>query len=70
LRLKDKACAWVNQVGFSWEPSLTSDLQKQALVLVNYGGGNGNDIRELAATVQDSVDAKYGIRLSPEVNFV
>jgi UDP-N-acetylmuramate dehydrogenase len=39
-------------------------------VLVNYGGGNGNDIRELAATVQDSVDAKYGIRLSPEVNFV
>lgn len=44
--------------------------QKQALVLVNYGGGNGNDIRQLAATIQDSVEAKYGIRLSPEVNFV
>jgi UDP-N-acetylmuramate dehydrogenase len=26
--------------------------QKQALVLVNYGGGNGNDIRQLAATIR------------------
>ncbi|WP_026629514.1 UDP-N-acetylmuramate dehydrogenase [Dyadobacter alkalitolerans] len=44
--------------------------QKQALVLVNYGGGNGNEIRALAGTIQDSVEAKYGIRLSPEVNFI
>ncbi|MCF0049640.1 UDP-N-acetylmuramate dehydrogenase [Dyadobacter sp. LJ53] len=44
--------------------------EKQALVLVNYGGGNGNDIRELASTIQDSVEVKYGIRLTPEVNFV
>ena len=44
--------------------------QKQALVLVNYGGGNGNEIRELAGTIQDSVETKYGIRLSPEVNFI
>lgn len=44
--------------------------QKQALVLVNYGGGNGNEIRALATTIQDSVELKYGIRLSPEVNFV
>ncbi|MCF2504033.1 UDP-N-acetylmuramate dehydrogenase [Dyadobacter sp. CY107] len=44
--------------------------QKQALVLVNYGGGNGNEIRELAGTIQLSVETKYGIRLSPEVNFI
>lgn len=44
--------------------------EKQALVLVNYGGGNGNDIRELAAKIQDSVESKFDIRLSPEVNFI
>ena len=44
--------------------------EKQALVLVNYGGGNGNDIRALAAKIQDSVESKYGIRLTPEVNFI
>jgi UDP-N-acetylmuramate dehydrogenase len=44
--------------------------EKQALVLVNYGGGNGNDIRELAAKIQASVESKFDIRLSPEVNFI
>lgn len=43
---------------------------KQALVLVNYGGGNGNEIKELSEKIQASIFEKFGIRLSAEVNFV
>ncbi|HEV7351305.1 UDP-N-acetylmuramate dehydrogenase [Telluribacter sp.] len=43
---------------------------RQALVLVNYGGGTGEQIKELAGRVQDSVEEKFGIRLTPEVNFI
>ncbi|GAB2501520.1 MAG: UDP-N-acetylmuramate dehydrogenase [Cytophagales bacterium] len=43
---------------------------KQALVLVNYGNGDGKAIQELAQKIQDSVLEKFGIQLSPEVNFI
>ncbi|GHB52787.1 UDP-N-acetylmuramate dehydrogenase [Persicitalea jodogahamensis] len=43
---------------------------RQALVLVHHGGGTGQQIKELAAGVQASVEDKFGIRLTPEVNFV
>ena len=44
--------------------------ERQALVLVNYGGGSGSDIKKLSEKIQDSVEQKFGIRLSAEVNFV
>jgi UDP-N-acetylmuramate dehydrogenase len=44
--------------------------EKQALVLVNYGQGNGEAIKNLSEQVQKSVQEKFGIRLSPEVNFI
>lgn len=44
--------------------------EKQALVLVNYGGATGNQIKELAKKVQDSVWQNFSIQLSTEVNFI
>jgi UDP-N-acetylmuramate dehydrogenase len=53
-----------------WRDEHVGVYDKQALVLVHYGGGKGQDIVELAHKIQDSVKAKFGIRISPEVNFV
>lgn len=42
----------------------------QALVLVNYGGGTGEKIWELASKILSSVKEKFDIQLQPEVNVV
>jgi len=42
----------------------------QALVLVNYGGGSGEDILDLSTRIQISVKEKFGIEIEPEVNLV
>jgi UDP-N-acetylmuramate dehydrogenase len=42
----------------------------QALVLVNYGGGDGEKIWELAMQVRDSVKNTFNITLQPEVNVI
>ena len=43
---------------------------KQALVLVIFGGGKGNEIKQLSQKIQDSIKEKFGIQLHAEVNFV
>src|SRR5690606_3528880 len=43
---------------------------KQPLVLVNYGDGDGNEIKNLAEKIQLSILKKFGISIHPEVNFL
>jgi UDP-N-acetylmuramate dehydrogenase len=44
--------------------------KNQALVLVNYGGASGNNIKNLAAEIQQDILDKYGIVINPEVHFI
>lgn len=43
---------------------------KQALVLVHFGGGKPQEILDLMHKIQDSVKGKFGIEIKPEVNIV
>lgn len=43
---------------------------KQALVLVHYGGGKPEEILDLMKKIQDSVKEKFDIEIKPEVNIV
>jgi UDP-N-acetylmuramate dehydrogenase len=42
--------------------------EKQALVLVNHGGARGEEVMDLAREIILSVEQKFGIIISPEVN--
>ena len=44
--------------------------EKQALVLVNRGGGNGKDVRRTMTAVQAAVREKFGVELTPEPIFI
>lgn len=43
---------------------------KQALVIVNYGGGTGVDIVRLSDKIRDDVKLKFGIEIKPEVIWI
>lgn len=44
--------------------------ERQALVLVNFGGATGNDVLALARYVQQRVFDSFGVRIEPEVNIL
>ncbi len=56
-------CGWKGKVIGN-----TGSHKDQALVLVNYGNASGNEIWDLALTIQKSVREKFGVLIEPEVN--
>jgi UDP-N-acetylmuramate dehydrogenase len=44
--------------------------EKQALVLINHGGGNAKELMRLAKKIVSAVKKKFGLELEMEVNFV
>jgi UDP-N-acetylmuramate dehydrogenase len=56
-----------------WKGKRSGDAgcyEKQALVLVNYGQASGLEILGLANAIIASVETKFGITLTPEVNLI
>lgn len=59
--------------GQSWKGFRKGDAgchAKQALVMVNYGNANGDEIYSLSEQIIDSVNKKFGVLLKREVNVV
>ncbi len=48
----------------------TGCYEKQALVLVNHGGASGEEVKNLAYAIIESVEQTFGVRLEPEVNII
>ena len=44
--------------------------EKQALVIVNYGGATGEEIKDLALQIINDVFKKFSLTLTTEVNFI
>jgi UDP-N-acetylmuramate dehydrogenase len=66
------AAGWlIDQCGFKGRRvGSVGVYEKQALVLVNHGGGTSLDILNLAKSIQDTVFAKFNVKLEIEPNIL
>ncbi|MGW8121985.1 UDP-N-acetylmuramate dehydrogenase [Roseivirga echinicomitans] len=70
-KIKIPAAWLIEQAG--WKGKTFGEIgvhKNHPLVLVNYGNGNGEDIKNLAFEIKASVAAKFGIVITPEVNII
>lgn len=57
----------------NWKGYRKGDIgvhKNQSLVLVNYGNAQGQELVQLSREIQQSVNKKFGIELTPEVNII
>jgi UDP-N-acetylmuramate dehydrogenase len=61
----------IEQAGFKGKRFDNAGIHvKQALVLVNYGGANGQEILDIAKNIQQTVFDQFGIAIEAEVNII